>query len=170
MRGQNFEDAHWKSCSTIAGGDTGDLDGVRKYGELFCRPAGRFVYQIISRSIEVVATRFISPDAMDPTIPSVGTNRYAHAENDPINKSDPSGHIAILAPVIGWAGAGGGCQGLVGSIVGIATGTAIGVALFGGPPANEEATPEDLLGANVKGPRSRTAAFASPVAHGERAR
>ncbi|KGD96681.1 RHS repeat-associated core domain-containing protein [Rhizobium sp. YS-1r] len=36
--------------------------------------------------------RFISPDPMDPTMPGVGTNRYAYAENDPINKSDPNGH------------------------------------------------------------------------------
>jgi hypothetical protein len=39
--------------------------------------------------------RFISPDTMDPTIESVGTNRYAYAENDPINKSDPNGHASI---------------------------------------------------------------------------
>jgi hypothetical protein len=31
--------------------------------------------------------RFISPDDFDPTLPGVGTNRYAYAQNDPINKS-----------------------------------------------------------------------------------
>jgi RHS repeat-associated protein len=36
--------------------------------------------------------RFISPDDWDPWLPGVGTNRYAYAENDPINKSDPNGH------------------------------------------------------------------------------
>lgn len=36
--------------------------------------------------------RFISPDPWDPTIPGVGTNRYAYSDNDPINKSDPTGH------------------------------------------------------------------------------
>jgi hypothetical protein len=36
--------------------------------------------------------RFISPDDWDPTLPAVGTNRYAYAGNDPINKSDPNGH------------------------------------------------------------------------------
>lgn len=36
--------------------------------------------------------RFISPDWWDPTIPGVGTNRYAYSQNDPINKSDPNGH------------------------------------------------------------------------------
>ena len=36
--------------------------------------------------------RFISPDWWDPDLPGVGTNRYAYADNDPINKSDPNGH------------------------------------------------------------------------------
>lgn len=36
--------------------------------------------------------RFISPDTMDPTMPGVGTNRYAYSGNDPVNKSDPNGH------------------------------------------------------------------------------
>lgn len=36
--------------------------------------------------------RFISPDTLDPTIAGVGTNRYAYAGNDPINRSDPNGH------------------------------------------------------------------------------
>lgn len=36
--------------------------------------------------------RFLSPDPADPTLPGVGTNRYAYGLNDPINNSDPSGH------------------------------------------------------------------------------
>lgn len=36
--------------------------------------------------------RFISPDDWDPIIEGVGTNRYAYASNDPINRSDPNGH------------------------------------------------------------------------------
>ena len=39
--------------------------------------------------------RFISPDNWDPTIPGVGTNRYAYSENDPINKSDKNGHAIV---------------------------------------------------------------------------
>jgi HNH/ENDO VII superfamily nuclease len=35
----------------------------------------------------------IQPDTWDPTEPGVGTNRYAYAENDPVNKSDATGHI-----------------------------------------------------------------------------
>ncbi|MGR9355869.1 RHS repeat-associated core domain-containing protein [Rhizobium leguminosarum] len=36
--------------------------------------------------------RFVSPDDWDPTQEGVGTNRYAYAHNDPVNKSDPNGH------------------------------------------------------------------------------
>ncbi|MCR4265780.1 RHS repeat-associated core domain-containing protein, partial [Nitratireductor sp. ZSWI3] len=45
-----------------------------------------------ARYMDPVFGRFISPDDWDPTLPGVGTNRYAYAQNDPINKSDPSGH------------------------------------------------------------------------------
>ncbi len=36
--------------------------------------------------------RFVSPDWWDPDKEGVGTNRYAYAGNDPVNKSDPNGH------------------------------------------------------------------------------
>ena len=36
--------------------------------------------------------RFISPDDWDPILEGVGPNRYAYAQNDPVNKSDPNGH------------------------------------------------------------------------------
>ena len=39
--------------------------------------------------------RFISPDTLDPTLPGVGTNRYAYGQNDPVNNSDPNGHISL---------------------------------------------------------------------------
>jgi RHS repeat-associated protein len=42
--------------------------------------------------------RFISPDDWDPTLAGVGTNRYAYAGNDPVNKSDRNGHF------FGWFG------------------------------------------------------------------
>ncbi|WP_202362815.1 RHS repeat-associated core domain-containing protein [Mesorhizobium sp. L-2-11] len=47
----------------------------------------------LSSGAQATPVRFISPDTMDPTMPGVGTNRYAYAENDPVNKSDPNGHI-----------------------------------------------------------------------------
>jgi hypothetical protein len=36
--------------------------------------------------------RFLSPDTSDPTLPGVGTNRYAYSLNDPVNRADPNGH------------------------------------------------------------------------------
>ncbi|WP_292534456.1 RHS repeat-associated core domain-containing protein, partial [Mesorhizobium sp.] len=45
-----------------------------------------------ARYMDPVLGRFISPDDWDPTKPGVGTNRYAYAQNDPVNQSDPSGH------------------------------------------------------------------------------
>ena len=56
------------------------------------------------------AIRFLSPDNYDPTMPGVGTNRYAYALNDPINKADPNGHavetiVDVVSAAIGWSSA-----------------------------------------------------------------
>jgi RHS repeat-associated protein len=48
-----------------------------------------------ARYLDPILGRFISPDDWDPWLPGVGINRYAYAENDPINKSDPNGHQSI---------------------------------------------------------------------------
>ncbi len=45
-----------------------------------------------ARYLDPKLGRFISPDDWDPTLEGVGTNRYAYADNDPVNKSDPNGH------------------------------------------------------------------------------
>lgn len=64
-------------------------------------PWARFLSLLLICSMMFVSfgsaanARFISPDTMDPTIPGVGTNRYAYALNDPINSSDPNGHIVV---------------------------------------------------------------------------
>jgi hypothetical protein len=97
----------------------------------------------------VANARFISPDTWDPTIEGVGTNRYAYAGNDPVNKSDPNGHIAFVVPGIVWA-AEACASGVCGAIAGIIAGTSLGVAIFGNSLANEEAAPEE------QGPRSLT--------------
>ncbi|MDX6751048.1 RHS repeat-associated core domain-containing protein [Geminicoccaceae bacterium 1502E] len=47
-----------------------------------------------ARYMDPLPDRFIQPDWWDPTEEGVGTNRYAYADNDPVNKSDPSGHAA----------------------------------------------------------------------------
>jgi RHS repeat-associated protein len=45
-----------------------------------------------ARYYDPVLGRFIQPDTWDPTEPGVGTNRYAYAGNDPVNRSDANGH------------------------------------------------------------------------------
>jgi hypothetical protein len=94
--------------------------------------------------------RFISPDTMDPTIPGAGTNRYAYSLNDPVNKSDPNGHFAFLAPAIGYACAGGGCAAVAAyvaeAVLGAAFGTAVGISIFGSPLKNEDASKNATTG------------------------
>jgi len=53
-----------------------------------------------ARYYDPVIGRFLSPDTLDPIETGVGTNRYAYADNDPINKSDPNGHIVQVAPLV----------------------------------------------------------------------
>ncbi|PBB27940.1 hypothetical protein CK227_02640 [Mesorhizobium sp. WSM4308] len=63
-----------------------------------------------ARYMDPVLGRFISPDDWDPTLPGVGTNRYAYALNDPVNKGDPNGHAIDpnegKAPLANEAGGG----------------------------------------------------------------
>jgi uncharacterized membrane protein YgcG len=54
----------------------------------------------ILSSLSSSNARFISPDDWDPTLPGVGTNRYAYSDNDPVNKSDPNGHF--VDPMGNW--------------------------------------------------------------------
>lgn len=51
-----------------------------------------------ARYMDPVFGRFISPDDWDPILPGVGTNAYAYAQSDPINKSDSNGHSAHSDP------------------------------------------------------------------------
>ncbi|MGR9355873.1 RHS repeat-associated core domain-containing protein [Rhizobium leguminosarum] len=57
--------------------------------------------------------RFVSPDDWDPTKEGVGTNRYAYAHNDPVNKSDPNGHASN-----GWGQLGGTTTGFFSDFIG----------------------------------------------------
>ncbi|MGK6317739.1 hypothetical protein ACMGE0_32865 [Neorhizobium sp. DT-125] len=88
---------------------------------------------IISTSFGSVANaRFISPDTMNPTTPGVGTNRYAYSLNDPINKSDPNGHVAGQADYTeSGATWGGFLGGLLGGLFGGLFGGGLGTV--GGP-------------------------------------
>lgn len=40
---------------------------------------------------------FIQPDWFDPRAPGVGTNRYTYSHNDPVNRLDPSGNVAVYS-------------------------------------------------------------------------
>jgi RHS repeat-associated protein len=75
-----------------------------------------------ARYQDPILARFVSADRLDPTIPGVGTNRYAYAGNDPINRSDPSGRWAedlfLGLPSIGiglWSAGSNAWQGNWGS-------------------------------------------------------
>ena len=51
-----------------------------------------------ARYFDPLLARFVSPDWWDAFKPGVGTNRYAYAGNDPVNRSDAGGHD-VWAPV-----------------------------------------------------------------------
>jgi len=83
------------------------------------------------------AARFISPDTLDPTLPGVGTNRYAYALNDPVNKSDPNGHFAFLAAIPAFA------AGCTGACVAVVAGIATGLAFVGIQVSIQETVPNE---------------------------
>jgi RHS repeat-associated protein len=76
---------------------------------------------LTGRYYDAARGQFYSPDYLNPTLVGVGTNRYAYAGNDPINKSDPNGHNWFTDAV---------------SAVVSAVGNAIG-KFFGGGSSNE---------------------------------
>jgi RHS repeat-associated protein len=80
-----------------------------------------------ARYLDPVLGRFISPDDWDPTLPGVGTNRYAYAGNDPINNSDPNGHTWSETPSKDFLTGGDGMGAIGGG--------------FGGQTASFEALP-----------------------------
>jgi len=51
-----------------------------------------------ARYYDPVLGRFIQGDTLDPDIVGVDINRYAYALNNPVNLSDPNGHIAATDP------------------------------------------------------------------------
>jgi RHS repeat-associated protein len=64
-----------------------------------------------ARFYDPLAARFLTPDWWDPSLPGVGTNRYAYADHDPVNKSDPNGHVGIVGGLVG------GIFGVVGGVI-----------------------------------------------------
>lgn len=48
-----------------------------------------------ARYYDLSLGRFLSPDWWDPSYLGVGTDRYGYSMGDPINKSDPNGHLLV---------------------------------------------------------------------------
>ncbi|WP_275789005.1 RHS repeat-associated core domain-containing protein [Pararhizobium gei] len=70
-----------------------DMDTQKGYiGERYDAETG--LSYLNARYMDPRFGRFISPDTWDPTMEGVGTNRYAYAGNDPVNRSDPNGHVS----------------------------------------------------------------------------
>jgi hypothetical protein len=74
------------------------MSGEMKMGRYAMKTGLRAVVNVLAclclilSSLTAANARFISPDDWDPTLPGVGTNKYAYSGNDPVNKSDPNGH------------------------------------------------------------------------------
>lgn len=64
-------------------------------GERFDAETG--LLYLNARYMDPTFGRFISPDDWDPVFEGVWTNRYAYAQNDPVNKADNNGHNWISA-------------------------------------------------------------------------
>ena len=63
-------------------------------GERF-DPATQLQY-LNARYYDPELALFLQPDWLDPTLPGVGTHRYAYAEQDPVNARDPGGNGACV--------------------------------------------------------------------------
>jgi Spy/CpxP family protein refolding chaperone len=98
--------------------------------------------------------RFLSPDTWDPILAGVDFNRYAYAGNDPINMSDPNGHL-YWEPVVAWAQTTwntltvSGAAALSATAAGVAAFTAAPVIYFTAAPSTQavrrdEFTQEEL--------------------------
>lgn len=83
--GQPFDSTTGSPSTTVA-------PPKKKYiGELFDKDTN-LIY-LHARFMNPYTGRFISPDDWDPIKAGVGTNRYAYAEDDPINNADNNGHL-----------------------------------------------------------------------------
>jgi hypothetical protein len=100
---------------------------------------------LILSNLTAASARFISPDDWDPTLPGVGTNRYAYSGNDPVNKSDPNGHFNNYNPYMTQEQA----QQMYNPEATIIMGVALAVLVAG--PSAIAAAGTDYLGATILG-------------------
>jgi RHS repeat-associated protein len=77
--------------STLAGGSNAAITGGKGFlNERFDPETG--LSYLHARYMDPHLSRFITPDTWDPILSGVDINRYAYANNDPINLSDANGH------------------------------------------------------------------------------
>jgi RHS repeat-associated protein len=83
--------------STLAGGSNATITGGKGYiNERFDPETG--LSYLHARYMDPHLARFITPDTWDPILSGVDINRYAYANNDPVNLSDANGHAAAANP------------------------------------------------------------------------
>jgi RHS repeat-associated protein len=92
-------------------------------GQYFDRDAG--LLYLNARYMDPQLGLFTSPDWLDPPIPGVGTNRYAYAANDPVNKLDPGGNEWCLWSCLKASFSGFARASAQTALAGIATDTAM---------------------------------------------
>ena len=112
---------HLKTIRLITNANGGHVQRYRysPYGERYYQTSSTFEHKgfigerhdeevglmyLNARYYDPKIGRFIQPDDWDPTLPGVGTNRYAYAMNDPVNLSDPNGHVTADADDGGTGG------------------------------------------------------------------
>jgi RHS repeat-associated protein len=79
--------------STIAGGSNGAITGGKGFlNERFDPETG--LQYLHARYMDPHLGRFLTPDTWDPILSGVDINRYAYANNDPVNMSDANGHAS----------------------------------------------------------------------------
>lgn len=96
--GQRVQRSHYRPYGDRSGGlvvsEGGGPRAPESKGYIGKRddPDAGLVY-LHARYYDPQLGRFVQPDWWDPLEPGVGTNRYAYAGNDPVNRSDPGGHV-----------------------------------------------------------------------------
>jgi RHS repeat-associated protein len=77
--------------SVLAGGTNAAINGGKGFLNERYDPETGLSY-LHARYLDPALGRFITPDTWDPILSGVDINRYAYANNDPVNLSDPNGH------------------------------------------------------------------------------
>jgi RHS repeat-associated protein len=78
----------------LAGGSNAPIAGGKGYLNERYDPETGLQY-LHARYQDPILGRFLTPDTWDVMQQGVDINRYAYAGNDPVNMSDPNGHIAL---------------------------------------------------------------------------